>query len=57
MVIPKTLVYFAEGCWDFKFFAELMGVSIEPLKARLLAGEQKATEKSSHCSYPKALLS
>ena len=38
-----TLVHFAKGCQDFSFLPT-SGLSIQPLKAELLAGEQKATE-------------
>ena len=37
------------GCWDF-IFLPTNGFSIKPLKVKLLAGEQKATESNSYRS-------
>ena len=38
-----SLVHFAKGCWDLSFLPA-NGLSIKPLKVKLLAEEQKATE-------------
>ena len=39
----SPLVHVAKGCWDFNFLPN--GFSIQPLKVKLSAGEQKATER------------
>ena len=45
-VCNHTLVHFAKGCWDFSFLPT-SGLSIKPLRVKLLAGEQKAAEHMS----------
>ena len=41
--MDNCLVQFAKGCLDFNFLP-INGFAIKPLKVKLLAGEQKATE-------------
>ena len=48
--MPKQKEYFGAFCLDvstFCLFANVIGFSIKPLKVKLLAGEQKATESRS----------